>query len=112
MRAFGIEQLVASGEDAATRAQHAAAFVQRVCEVWAPFERPMDRDRLQLEYDNIRAALTWLQSQDDGERGLQLVVALGWFWLQYALQADLSSWIACLPGHVGDRPRHWSAPGP
>jgi predicted ATPase/DNA-binding NarL/FixJ family response regulator len=94
MRAFGVEQLVASGEDAAIRARHAAAFVQRVCHVWAPFEQPMDRDRLQLEYDNIRAALAFLQAQADSERGLQIVVALGWFWLQYALQEDGVSWIA------------------
>jgi predicted ATPase/class 3 adenylate cyclase len=40
------------------------------------------------EHDNMRTALTFFESVRDVERELELVRALGWFWMQYGHHAE------------------------
>jgi predicted ATPase/DNA-binding XRE family transcriptional regulator len=62
IREFALEQLEASGELAAVRARHADFFVELAEQAQPWLEREeagVWLDRLQLEHDNLRAALAW-----------------------------------------------------
>src|SRR5262249_36644821 len=75
IREFGLERLAASGEEAATRAAHAAALLD-----WAARAEPhliasgssVWVERLMLERPNLRMAVTWALEQGDVEPVLRL----------------------------------------
>jgi predicted ATPase len=84
LREFGQEQLEGSGERAALRRQHAAFFLGLVEEaqphLWSPDSAGW-LERLEVEHDNLRAALDWLEREEpDAERRLRLGWALYPFW--------------------------------
>jgi predicted ATPase/DNA-binding CsgD family transcriptional regulator/DNA-binding XRE family transcriptional regulator len=73
VRAYALERLASSGEEAAIRERHATYFQALVAEA-----RPI-RPRVQewpswvsRDLDNLRAALRWLQERGDFARGLRL----------------------------------------
>lgn len=83
IRELGLESLEASGEAAATRRRHAAWAValaeqarphleRRELVAWWP--------RLLAEQDNFRAALDWLNADNDPELALRLAASLWRFW--------------------------------
>jgi predicted ATPase/DNA-binding CsgD family transcriptional regulator/transcriptional regulator with XRE-family HTH domain len=84
IREFGLEQLSTSGDLDAVQERHARIFlalaeegerslVERVQEVWL--------DRLEAEYDNLRAAFDWSLTAPEGtEIGARLASALQLFW--------------------------------
>jgi predicted ATPase/DNA-binding NarL/FixJ family response regulator len=88
IREYGLEQLVASGE-AETMRRHHADFFLALAEAMEPellgARRERGLARLEVELDNLRAALIWSQTpslQDDRHRvevGLRLAGALAWF---------------------------------
>ena len=82
IREYAAEQLRAVGETDAIRARHASFFLQ-VAERAEP-ELPSSRgellDRLELDHDNIRAAIGFLESTGQYERLLRLVGAIWRFW--------------------------------
>jgi non-specific serine/threonine protein kinase len=83
VREFGLEQLVAAGEEAATRERHAAwclSFASRETAGLSPIVHSDSVDRLEAEHPNLRAALTWLDRESRATDLLTLVAALGWFW--------------------------------
>ncbi len=83
IREFAAEQLAGSGEGPDLRRRHAEAFVA-LAEEAAPHLISVDgaawNDRLELDHDNLRAALDWAVSSDEGGLGLRLVTALWRFW--------------------------------
>ena len=126
IRAYGLEQLAASGDEAAVRHCHAAyylAFAETADTQMHGPQQPVALDRLEREYDNLRTALRW--AVDAGEQALALrfgrALTLFWFfhghfsegrrWLDTMLQAedpalaDLRAWalngagvLACFQG--------------
>ena len=62
IRDYGLEHLAASGEEAATRRAHAAYYLVLAEEGAAggAAEQPEWLGRLEVEHDNLRAALEWL----------------------------------------------------
>jgi len=50
-------------------------------------------DRIEDEYDNLRAALTWLYDRRNLVDGLHLAGALGWFWFRRARFAEGQHWL-------------------
>ena len=84
IRAFGLEQLRAGGEAAATAERHAHHFLH-VAERAVASQRGTHQvrhlARLEAERDNLRAALTWaLATPDRAEVALQLSADLYWYW--------------------------------
>jgi predicted ATPase/DNA-binding SARP family transcriptional activator len=82
IRQYAHEKLWAAGEGEIMRQRHLAYFVdlaQRAGPNLRALGTVMWLDRLDAEYDNIRAALDWAQ-ESDVEAQLRLASALLWFW--------------------------------
>jgi predicted ATPase len=85
IRAFGIEQLIASGEIAAVETAHAGLFLDLAEELHPNRIEPHDRvdqrvQRLEAELPNVRAALAWFDRQQDGPNLLRMTAALAVYW--------------------------------
>src|SRR5262249_41645461 len=84
VREYAREKLRESGEEAGARRRHAEFFLRAAEHVRGAETGPREEEALaslERERGNLRAALAWSQSATgDVEMGLQLGVALGWFW--------------------------------
>jgi predicted ATPase/DNA-binding CsgD family transcriptional regulator len=130
IRHFALEQAERHGDAEAARERHAAWLVDladasRVAVDTA--DEGVWFDRLEIEHDNLRAALTWLAQRGNRLLCLRLATALRsfWFvrghfsegrgWLERALamegEAPFPVWAEAMAGcgtlayHQGDRPR-------
>ena len=83
IREYGLEKLAASGEEALTRRAHAAyclVLAEEGASEGSNAERTEWQGRLEIEHDNLRAALEWLTASGNAEWGLRLGAALFRFW--------------------------------
>ncbi len=99
IREFGLARLIECGEEAATRDRHAAYFARLVETIEAPVaafhpEEQQILDRLELEYPNLRAALSWLRERGDASKLLELSSALIWFWIRRGRRIEGREWLA------------------
>jgi predicted ATPase/class 3 adenylate cyclase len=116
IRQYALERLAASGEADAVRRRHADYYVA-LAEAAEPHLRSREQgawlDRLEVEHDNLRAALGWALAGGDLETGARIAIALagpdwlGGFWnvpgywnegLRW-LEAVLAQRDALSPGH-------------
>ena len=108
VREFGLDRLAADGEGAATRDRHAAwcmAFAERAWRaLWQQPLRLAWVDRVEREHDNLRAALAWYQSRGNGQRCLELAVALAPFWYFRSHRPEGMAWLERGQALAGDRP--------
>lgn len=109
IREFGVEQLEARGDSAATRDRHARWYV-RLAERAAPHLEQSDQglwlEHLDAEDDNLRAALAWITEREQVDLGLRLVYALRLHWFMRGRLIEGCDWtlrIADLPG-ADDQP--------
>ncbi len=84
VREYALEWLVTSGEADTIQRRHASWFLD-LAEQAAPWLTSADRERwlrrLQVEHDNLQAALALSATHDDlGETTLRLAGALRWYW--------------------------------
>ena len=83
IREFGLERLEAEDDRATIERRHAEWFL-RLAEESEPNLRGPQLGQwlasLQLEHENLRAALRWAIDGDEGEIGLRIVAALWRFW--------------------------------
>jgi len=83
VREYALEQLAKCGETDTVRGRHLAYFLT-LAEEAAPKlpspERQQWLTRLEVEHDNLRAALAWSMEQQEVQSGLRLAGALYWFW--------------------------------
>jgi len=90
VREFGTERLAEAGEADDVSRRHARHYLE-LAEALEPGLRGPDLERdltqLQMEHDNLRAALAWALSSDEGEVALRMVGAVWRFW---HLHGDLS----------------------
>ena len=103
IREYGWETLAASGELEAVRQEHAAYYLRLAEEAEVHLfgaEQARWFDRLEREYDNLRAALSWAVEQERGgeagqkrETALRLTGALVRYW---AVRGPLSEGLAWL----------------
>jgi non-specific serine/threonine protein kinase len=97
IRAFGLEQLAASGHEASVRQRHAEwclAFAERAGPQAKGPEAAVWLDTLERDHANLRSALTWFLHQGDGLRLIRLAGALSRFWLAHAHFAEGLHWFA------------------
>lgn len=101
IREYALEQLKARGEEEMLRENHLNYYLELVEEVEPQLHRfsmgPLLK-QLELEHDNLRAALRW--SLDDNredpdriEKGIRLVAALTWFWHFRGYWSEGSVWV-------------------
>jgi predicted ATPase/DNA-binding SARP family transcriptional activator len=84
IRQYGLEKLSGSGEAAAIRNQHLEFFMDLVEKAEPELERAAQGvwlDRLELQLDNMRAAIEWALASQRPTSALQMVAGLRRFWL-------------------------------
>jgi predicted ATPase/DNA-binding CsgD family transcriptional regulator len=82
IRGFAAERLAGAPEAARLRAAHAAAFLALAEDAAGPLTGLGQREwleRLDVEHNNIRAAIDWYRLQDP-PAALRLAAAMSWFW--------------------------------
>ena len=98
IRQFATDRLLESGVETVIRRRHLTHFLSLAEEAASELRGPRQVEwlnRLERDYDNLRAAGTWAQAEPGHEEeGMRLVAALMWFWR--------------LRGHPGEAHR-WSA---
>jgi predicted ATPase/DNA-binding CsgD family transcriptional regulator len=97
IREFGLEQLTARGEADAARQRHAAwwlALAERAAAIGIQHrEASVWLDRLELNDDDLRAALTWFENAEDVERFVRLAASLVWFWRFRSYRTEGRQWL-------------------
>jgi predicted ATPase/DNA-binding SARP family transcriptional activator len=95
IREFALEQL-AEQRAGELRARHANFFADLVERAGPELEGPAQAQRLReldLEHDNIRAALSWAFDAGDFDLALRLVAAAGRFWLLHDHVEEGRQWL-------------------
>ena len=83
LRRYGAERLREAGEETSLRRRHLSYFVTLAERAQPELERPEQEAwlrRLEVDHDNLRAALDWSIRGGEAERGLRLAAALWRFW--------------------------------
>jgi predicted ATPase/DNA-binding XRE family transcriptional regulator len=99
VRQYALAKLAASGEADAARLRQAAFYLDLIeaNEAAQPTTLPVRSGGLrglELEIDNLRAALAWCQSAVGGaELGLRLASALDWFWFSRGYWSEAQGWL-------------------
>jgi len=107
IREYAAEKLAASGDADEVPRRHAAFFTKLAEEA---YEKRFDAEaewseRLELDHDDLRAALDWLAANDP-DRALALAGALGWFWLSHGHIAEGRDRVARAIAEVTDESAH------
>ena len=96
IREFAAERLAASDEDRLVRERHASwvtdLTVEAVPGLFGPDEIRW-LDRLDLEHDNIRSALTWLIGSGNVARARAITSSIWWFWATRGYGREALVWI-------------------
>jgi predicted ATPase/class 3 adenylate cyclase len=107
IREYAAERLDAAGEAHATRDRHASRFLD-LAEAAEPHLRGVDQkrwlDHLEVEHDNVRAALRRAIDAGHHEAALRLVGALWRFWQLHGHLDEGRRWteeVLTLPGSAG-----------
>jgi predicted ATPase/DNA-binding CsgD family transcriptional regulator len=91
VREYAQEQLRAHDELDAAREAHALYFLELAeraeKKLYGKEQHPW-RVQLEMEIDNLRSALDWLEEREDGARQLRLAAALGYFWWSHGHLAE------------------------
>ena len=84
IREFALERLMATSEYEEVSRRHAGFFSDLAEEAYVHrFDAEVEwSERLELDHDNLRAALS-VWAETDPDRSLELAGALGWFWLSH-----------------------------
>jgi transcriptional regulator with XRE-family HTH domain len=105
IREYAIECLAANGEAEEARRRHIDFFLtlaeQAEPHLWGGADQVSWYQRLAVEHDNLRAALTWVLERGAAELGLRLGSVLSWFWLTRGYQSEGRQWldaVLALPG--------------
>lgn len=105
IREFGLEQLIVAGEADGARRGHARYFLELAQDAEPELTGPRQGewlDRLEAEYDNLREALSWANSDADFELGLELCVSLRHFWPVRGRTGEGRTWTATFLEGMGE----------
>jgi non-specific serine/threonine protein kinase len=96
IRQYARSRLLESGEESVLRGRHRDWFLS-LAERAEPELRGPDQgmwlDRLELEHDNLRAALAWSRESGEAEEALRLAGALWWFWYARGYWNEGRTWL-------------------
>jgi tetratricopeptide (TPR) repeat protein len=107
LRQYLSEKLVETGAERSIGRRHLDHYSRLAQEAETRLYGPDQEawfDRLQVEYDNIAAALTWSIREAEIEPGLRLASALGSFWEDRGHYRDGHKWFEKLLAVSGDVP--------
>ena len=111
IREFAVERLEESGEADELRRRH-AEYLAELAEAsqTAAFgsEQMPVREQFRVEWDNVRAALTWALESGETELGLRIAGSLTMSWLDRNQAVEGERWLRALlagPGQVDDTVR-------
>ncbi len=96
VRQYGHEKLLESEAAEAIRRRHASFFLALAEEVEPKLKGGESRlwlERLEIEHDNLRAALRWAADAGEVETQLRLAGALWWFWLRNGHLSEGRRWL-------------------
>jgi predicted ATPase/class 3 adenylate cyclase len=96
IREYAWERLLASGDADALAARHAAHFLALAEEAEPQLWRAGQErwfQQLDLEHDNLRAALTWSLARPDPEMAMRLAGALGAYWEARGQIVEAHRWL-------------------
>lgn len=97
IRDYALEQLAASGELEAVQSQHAVYYLRLVetadVELRGGVQQVAWLNRLELEHDNVRAALRWSLDRRHIELALRLSGALWRFWYWHSHFDEGNRWL-------------------
>ena len=107
IRQYAGEKLREYGVTDDMRGRHTAYFLALTEEAEPELAGPQQKQwvqRLEEEHDNLRAALSWVLDQEEGEQGLRFGGALWRFWFSRGYISEGIRWLErALAGH-GSRP--------
>jgi predicted ATPase/DNA-binding NarL/FixJ family response regulator len=107
IRQYGAERLAEAGETDILRHRHAEwtlAFAERAeTELWGP-DQVAWLERLDVEHDNIRAALAWSAQAGEVELGYRLCWLLVRFWEQRGHASEARRWMIAQLDRPSPRP--------
>lgn len=107
IRAFADERLNASGEADTVRAVHLEYFTtwsESTAAGLKDKQRATTLDLFEVEYPNLRAALTWTSGRDQPDAGLRLAKAIWKFWQYRAYFSEGRDWLHRLLDATRDEP--------
>ena len=107
LRQYAAEKLLKAGKGDTTAQRHGGYFLKLAERADAnTFGREQIAwfDRLEVEFDNLRAALLWSQQGGDAEMGLRLAAALGWFFSERTYWNEGLVWLERLLAANPDAP--------
>ncbi len=97
VRQYSRDRLLESREAAEVRRQHRDWYLAMAERAEPELQGPQQRvwlDRLETEHDNLRAALEWSSTEDEGtDAGLRLAGALRRFWLMHGHWSEGRGWL-------------------
>jgi predicted ATPase len=94
LREYAFDKLRDAGETESVRSQHRNYFraFADLADSQPPAEKVPWQNRLELEHDNLRAALRWALEQNEGEQALALCNALSGFWMARGYWTESRMW--------------------
>src|SRR2546430_924679 len=102
VREYGLECLQNSGEHERVQRAHALyylALAERAEPEYFGVHSAAVLDQLELEYENLRTALTWLVESEERELALHLGATLWWYWYARGHLSEGRQWFErLLPG--------------
>lgn len=99
IRAYGLEQLLVRGEEAAVRAAHGRYYLALAEAASAQMHGPDQPDwleRLERDHDNLRATLRWAADSGETDIALRLGRALTLFWFFHGHFSEGRHWLGTL----------------
>ena len=96
VRQYALEKLEHCGESEVAKRTHADYFLALAEEAEPELFGPREAeffDRLEVEHDNFRAALSWTIEQGETETALRLAAALWMFWFARGYTAEGQRWL-------------------
>lgn len=102
VRHYAREKLAETRDGPAVRERHLKYFINLARHAEPELVKPQMVEwlrRLEMELDNIRAALRWSLTNQTPELGLQLANSLLWFWAEAGYVRDGYDWLTELLNH-------------